>query len=306
MDSRYGGEAASYYGEQPNPQYSHNSYGDRYDERQQHSSYPGSGPQDAAPGEDGERGLMGGLAGAAAGAYGGHKMGHGVIGAIGGAVAGHKLQDYVHDRKEKKEEEERLQHQLHSGPPPPSYSPGPQYSPQPHHGGHHSSNHDRSIRNFAGNFSSSSDDIHLEGDYELHAACRRRDGGRQISSLNLNKILSNENGRFSWAKGGSGTGRVTVQQGDTVIDIARRFGCRVDEIVRINNLSNPDMIYPGQNLEVPGQSTGNFSSTARDIRLVENGRVLEAELMDLGGNWHRQRLDLDECIGNQDGNLRLV
>ncbi|KAI0888525.1 carbohydrate-binding module family 50 protein [Annulohypoxylon maeteangense] len=306
MDSRHGGEAASYYGEQSNPQYSHDGYGDRYDERQHHPTYPGPGPQNAAPGEDGERGLMGGLAGAAAGAYGGHKMGHGVIGAIGGAVAGHKLQDYVHDRKERKEEEERLQHQLHSGPPPPSYSPGPQYSSQPHHGGHHSPNHDRSIGSRTGNFSSSSDNIHLEGNYELHASCRRRDGHHQTSSLNLNKILSNENGRFSWARGGSGVGSITVQHGDTLADIARRFGCRVDEMVRINGLNNPDMIYPGQNLQVPGQPTGNFGSTARDVRLVDNGRVLEAELMDLGGTWHRQRLDLDEYIGNEDGHLRLV
>lgn len=248
---------------------------------------------------------MGGLAGAAAGAYGGHKMGHGVIGAIGGAVAGHKLQDYMHDRKEKKEEEERLQHQSHSGPPPPGYSPGSQHS-HPHHGGHHSPSHDRSIGNYAGNFSSSSEDIHLEGDYDLYASCRRRDGGRQMSSLNLNKILSNENGRFSWVRGGSGAGSVTVQQGDTLHDIARRFNCRVEDFARTNNLSNPDMIYPGQNLQVPGGSTGNFSSTARDIRLVDNGRVLEAELMDLGGHWHRQRLNLDECIGNEDGYLRLV
>ncbi|KAI2465835.1 carbohydrate-binding module family 50 protein [Annulohypoxylon bovei var. microspora] len=316
MDPRYGGqdyqegrhhgESASYYGEQSNPQYPHPGTGDRYDESQHHSSYPQSGPQNGGPGEDGERGLMGGLAGAAAGAYGGHKMGHGVIGAIGGAVAGHKLQDFVHDRKEKKEEEEKLQHQLHSGPPPPSYSPGPQHSHQPHHGGHHSPGQSRSIGNYAGNFSSSSHDIHLQGGYELRATCRRRDGGSQMSSLNLNEILSNEDGRFSWAKGGSGAGGVTVQQGDTLMAISRRFNCSFDDIVRVNNISNPDRIYPGQNLQLPGQATGNFSSTARDIRLVDDGRVLEAELMDLRGNWHRQRLELNECIGNQDGSLRMV
>jgi len=56
-----------------------------------HYEQPG-GPIDpnqpyTPPGAEGDRGLMGALAGGAAGAYGGHKMGHGFIGGIGGAVA---------------------------------------------------------------------------------------------------------------------------------------------------------------------------------------------------------------------------
>ncbi|KAI1098170.1 carbohydrate-binding module family 50 protein [Jackrogersella minutella] len=320
MDPRYGGESASYYGEQPNPHYPHPSglereegYGHPHNPQYENGYGPATGnqydghqqyqPHYQNEGVDGERGLMGGLAGAAAGAYGGHKMGHGVIGAIGGAVAGHKLQDYVHDRKEKKEEEERLQQQLHSGPPPPSYSPGPQY---PHHGGHHSPGQDRSIGGHGGNFSSSSHDVHLEGDYDLRANCRRRDGGSQVSILNLNGILSNVDGHFRWAAAGSGPSSIIVQQGDTLRSIAQRYNCNFNEIVGVNNITNPDMIYPGQTLRVPGQPVGNFSSSARDIRLVDRGRFLEAELLDTSGNWHRRRIDLDERIGNEDGSLRFV
>lgn len=244
---------------------------------------------------------MGALAGGAAGAYGGHKMGHGVIGAIGGAFAGHKLEDFVHDRKEKKEEEERLEQQLHSTPPPPGYSPGPNHSPH-HDGGHR----DRSTGDYAGNFTSSSDEIHLEGDYDLRATCRRRDGESQASTLNLNGVLRNEDGRFRWASGGSGPSTVTVQQGDTLRDIARRFNCGFEEIARRNDIANPDIIYPGQTLQVPGQSAGNFSSSARDIRLVDGGRVLEAELRNVEGEWRQSRIELDERIGNEDGNLRFI
>ncbi|KAI1473029.1 carbohydrate-binding module family 50 protein [Daldinia caldariorum] len=345
MDPRYGnqgyggdrpqGEASSYYGGQPNSQYppysgspegqqgyGHPPYGQQgheqqgygqqgygqpsygqqgygqqgYGERQGGGPYQ-SGPPNAGPGEDGERGLMGGLAGAAAGAYGGHKMGHGVIGAIGGAIVGHKLQDFVHDRKEKKEEEKL--HQQYSSPP-------PGYSDSHHHSGRHSPSRDRSIGSYAGNFSSSSRDIHLEGDYDLRATCERREGGSHVSTLNLNEILSNEDGHFRWVSGGSGASTVTVQQGDTLRDIARRHNCSFDEIARRNNLANPDMIYPGQILQVPGGSTGNFSSSARDIRLVDGGRVLEAELRNTRGEWHRSRINLDERIGNSDGHLRLV
>ncbi|XXH04568.1 hypothetical protein Hte_010985 [Hypoxylon texense] len=321
QDERQRGEAAAYYSQQPNsqspypsgpdgqpgygqlnhPQYG-NPYnattGDRYnDNRDQYPPYQSEDPyRNPDAGEEGDRGIMGALAGGAAGAYGGHKMGHGVIGAVGGAFAGHKLEDFVHDRKEKKEEEERLEQQLH-----PTSTPPPGYSPH-HHGGHH----DRSVGDYAGNFTSSSGDIHLEGDYDLRATCRRRDGERQVSTLNLNGVLSNENGHFRWARGGSGPNTVTVQQGDTLRDIARRFSCNFEEIARRNDIANPDMIYPGQTLQVPGQPVGNFSSSARDIRLVDGGRVLEAELRNLDGEWHRSRIELDERIGNDDGNLRFV
>ncbi|KAI0009814.1 carbohydrate-binding module family 50 protein [Xylariaceae sp. FL0662B] len=326
--SQYG-EAASYYGQSnsqhPYPggpgQPNNAPYGNPYDSpagdqhngwQQPHPHYQGEGPysqsmpQNAGPGEEGERGLMGGIAGGVAGAYGGHKMGHGVIGAIGGAFAGHKLQDFVHDRKEKKEEEEKLQHQLHSASPPPSYSPGPYHSSHHHHGGHHSPSRDRSVGRFAGNFSSSSHDIHLEGDYDLRATCQRLHGGSQVSILNLNRVLSNEDGHFRWVSGGSGPSSVTVQQGDTLRDIARRFNCSFEELARRNNINNPDLIYPGQNLQVPGQSGGNFSASARDIHLVEGGRVLEAELVDTRGDWHRTRIELDERIENRNGELRFI
>ncbi|KAF3061566.1 putative carbohydrate-binding module family 50 protein [Daldinia childiae] len=79
-----------------------------------------------------------------------------------------------------------------------------------------------------------------------------------------------------------------------------------EDIARKNNIANPDMIYPGQTLQVPGRSTGNFSASARDIHLVDGGRVLEAELVDTRGQWHRRRIDLDERIGNSDGHLRFV
>ena len=341
----YGGEASSYYNDQSNPQQPYGGgpgggygggpgggygggpgggYGGP--PASGYGGGPGGGyggpggpggerypsPHNAGPdGPDGERGLMGGLAGAAAGAYGGHKMGHGVIGAIGGAIAGHKLQDFVNDRKEKKEEE-KMQQQMYSSPPPPYGNSGPHHPPPSHHhhhhvGGHHSPSRDRSIGGFDGNFSASSHDIHLEGDFDLVAVCRRDDGGSQTSTLNLNQVLSNEDGRFRWVSGGGGGSSVTVQQGDTLREIARRVGCNFEELARRNNINNPDMIYPGQHLEVPGRGpAGNFSSSGRDIRLVDGGRALEAELRNVRGEWRRARIELDERIGNRGGRLCLV
>ncbi len=50
-------------------------------------------------------------------------------------------------------------------------------------------------------------------------------------------------------------GRVTVTAGDTLADIAARFGISVDALAQANNLPSPDAIEPGQELIIPVQST---------------------------------------------------
>lgn len=41
-----------------------------------------------------------------------------------------------------------------------------------------------------------------------------------------------------------------VRPGDTMINIARRYGIDLNELIAINNLENPDTIYPGQRLQL--------------------------------------------------------
>ncbi|KAL3490963.1 CVNH domain-containing protein [Aspergillus germanicus] len=48
---------------------------------------------------------------------------------------------------------------------------------------------------------------------------------------------------------------------------------------------------------------GNFGASARNARLTEGGRVLEAELADGRGGWRRDWIRLDERISNDDGHL---
>lgn len=45
-----------------------------------------------------------------------------------------------------------------------------------------------------------------------------------------------------------------VQPGDTLWRISRQFNTTVDDIVRTNNISNPNLIYVGQTLEIPGDA----------------------------------------------------
>src|SRR5690625_1177743 len=50
------------------------------------------------------------------------------------------------------------------------------------------------------------------------------------------------------------TGVYTVKKGDTLTKIAKKFGTTVDELVRLNNISNPNLIHPGQKIIIPGGS----------------------------------------------------
>ena len=45
----------------------------------------------------------------------------------------------------------------------------------------------------------------------------------------------------------------TIQSGDTLTAISGRFGVSIDAIVRLNNIANPDLIYAGQVLRIPGK-----------------------------------------------------
>ena len=50
-----------------------------------------------------------------------------------------------------------------------------------------------------------------------------------------------------------------VESGDTLTSIAARYGTTVDELVALNNIQNPNLIYVGQVLRIKGEasSTGN-------------------------------------------------
>lgn len=51
---------------------------------------------------------------------------------------------------------------------------------------------------------------------------------------------------------------------------------------------------------------GNFAASARNVRLIENGTVLEAELANVNGQWNGAKTWLNEKIGNVNGELRYV
>ncbi len=53
----------------------------------------------------------------------------------------------------------------------------------------------------------------------------------------------------------------TVQSGDTLSEIAQMYGTTVQEIASVNNIANPNLIFPGQVLRILTNSTVNGSET---------------------------------------------
>ncbi|CRG89102.1 hypothetical protein PISL3812_06137 [Talaromyces islandicus] len=162
-----------------------------------------AGPAAEAPDE---RGLLGAVAGGATGAFAGHQVHHGVLGAIGGAITGSVAEDAIKkhkkDKKERKEKKKWGHGRRDSSSS--SSSPSSSSSDDEHHHHHHrrhsQENHDPNLR---GNFSRSSNEIRLEGNYELVAYCNPVSGHPRRSSIPLNNVLTNTFGKFNWARGGN-------------------------------------------------------------------------------------------------------
>ena len=73
-------------------------------------------------------------------------------------------------------------------------------------------------------------------------------------------------------RAGTGGDTYTVQRGDTLSEIAARFGTTVSELVRLNNIADRDLIYPGQVLIIreSGGSTPPSGSTTYTVQRNDN------------------------------------
>ena len=74
--------------------------------------------------------------------------------------------------------------------------------------------------------------------------------------------------------------RLTVQAGDSLSLIALEYGVSTQSIMNANGISNPDLLFMGQELIIPGVS--QMVSTASVIVTVEWGDSLSEIAEDYG------------------------
>lgn len=91
------------------------------------------------------------------------------------------------------------------------------------------------------------------------------------------------------AGGSAGSGNYTVQRGDTLSAIGAQHGVSWQAIAEANNLSNPNLIFPGQTLSIPGRTggtggTGNVGGTGATTPGGGTGNVAEIAAKYLGQN----------------------
>ena len=78
------------------------------------------------------------------------------------------------------------------------------------------------------------------------------------SIADKNKIYVGQVLKISGATSNNSTS-YTVQAGDTLSGIASKFGTTYQELARINNISNPNLIYVGQVIKINGVSSNTYT-----------------------------------------------
>ncbi len=73
---------------------------------------------------------------------------------------------------------------------------------------------------------------------------------------------------YSGASANSGGAVYTVVKGDTLSGIAAKYGTTYQKLAEYNDISNPNLIYPGQKVKIPGSGSAATTSTGMMIQAV--------------------------------------
>ena len=88
--------------------------------------------------------------------------------------------------------------------------------------------------------------------------------------LNSTKVING--GGYNWIRTDTLSENFityTVVWGDTLTSIARRYKTTVSELVKLNNIKNPDLIYVGQKLKIPSNLKYFKKYTGNSVSIVD-------------------------------------
>lgn len=77
----------------------------------------------------------------------------------------------------------------------------------------------------------------------------------------------------------------TVQSGDTLSGIAKRYNTTYRYLAELNGISNPNLIYPGQVLTISGTYASNTKAETTTTYIVKSGDCLSSIGKRLGVSW---------------------
>lgn len=106
---------------------------------------------------------------------------------------------------------------------------------------------------------------------------------------NPNLVVAGTTIKVAGGDGGSAPVAVSgathsVQAGETLSDIATRFGVSVGSLARANGISNPNFIVAGTSISVPGSGGSASTSAPAPVSSTEVGYLLEQEAVANGVN----------------------
>ncbi len=100
------------------------------------------------------------------------------------------------------------------------------------------------------------------------------------SGLNNSNGNSSNSGYIPPSTGGASDSTYTVQSGDTLSEIAQNFGISLQDLLSLNpQISDPDLIYPGQIINIP---SGSGSSNNSNYYTVQSGDTLSEIAQNFG------------------------
>lgn len=91
-----------------------------------------------------------------------------------------------------------------------------------------------------------------------------------------------------------------VKAGDTLSGIASKYGTTYQTLAAYNNISNPNLIYVGQQIKIPGNGTTTTNTTTNNSKTytVKSGDTLSGIASKYGTTWQKIYNDNKSVIGS--------
>ena len=96
--------------------------------------------------------------------------------------------------------------------------------------------------------------------------------------------------------------RHTVAPGDTLSYLAQVYVVTVGEIADVNSITNPNLIFPGQELMIPGDDNPGASTSADGVYTVVEGDTLS----EIANHFDMATADLQSANGLTDANYLYI